>query len=65
MLIAVPEEDRVVEYRVEMPESLRLRFKSETTLNGTNMKEALLGFIGWYVGDRENPPERRQQCGGK
>lgn len=65
MLITVPEENRVVEYRLEMPESLRLRFKSETTLNSTNMKEALLGFIEWYVGDRENPPDKRQQRGGR
>lgn len=53
-------EEREVEYRFDMPESLRLRFKAETTLNGTNMKEALLGFIEWYVGDRENPPPRKQ-----
>lgn len=50
------DEEREVEYRFEMPQSLRLRFKAETTLNGTNMKEAILGFIEWYVGDRENPP---------
>lgn len=56
----MPEEEREVEYRFEMPASLRLRFKAETTLNGTNMKEALLGFIEWYVGDRENPPENSQ-----
>jgi len=57
----VPEKEKEVEYRFEMPELLRLRFKSETTLNGTNMKEALLSFIEWYVGDRENPPERKQR----
>jgi hypothetical protein len=56
-----PDEEREVEYRFEMPESLRLRFKAETTLNGTNMKEAILGFIEWYVGDRENPPQRKQR----
>lgn len=54
-------QEREVEYRFEMPESLRLRFKAETTLNGTNMKEALLGFIEWYVGDTDNPPARKQQ----
>lgn len=56
----MPEEEREVEYRFEMPESLRLRFKAATTLNATNMKEALLEFIEWYVGDRENPPENNQ-----
>jgi hypothetical protein len=59
----VPEsdEEREVEYRFEMPQSLRLRFKAETTLNGTNMKEAILGFIEWYVGDKENPPQPKQR----
>ena len=59
----MPESDvqREVEYRFEMPQSLRLRFKAETTLNGTNMKEAILGFIEWYVGDRENPPQPKQR----
>lgn len=57
----MPEEEKEVEYRFEMPKSLRLRFKSETILNGTNMKEALLGFIEWYVGDKDNPPERQQR----
>lgn len=55
------EEEREVDYRFEMPESLRLRFKVATTINGTNMKEALLEFIEWYVGDRDDPPDRRQQ----
>lgn len=54
-------EEREVEYRFEMPESLRLRFKAESTLNGTNMKEALLGFIEWYVGDTDAPPARKEQ----
>ena len=56
-----PDEEREVEYRFDLPESLRIRFKSETTLNGTNMKEALLGFIEWYVGDRDNPPPRSKR----
>ena len=56
-----PEEEREVEYRFEMPESLRLRFKADTTLNGTNMKEVLLSFIEWYVGDRENLPQNKQR----
>ncbi|MDV2994944.1 MAG: hypothetical protein N4J56_004598 [Chroococcidiopsis sp. SAG 2025] len=55
------DEQREVEYRFEMPQSLRLRFKAETTLDGTNMKEAILGFIEWYVGDRENPPQPKQR----
>ncbi len=54
------DEEREVEYRFDLPESLRIRFKSETTLNGTNMKEALLEFIEWYVGNRDNPPPRSQ-----
>lgn len=54
------EEEREVDYRFEMPESLRLRFKVATTINGTNMKEVLLEFIEWYVGERENPPDRRK-----
>lgn len=55
------DEEREVEYRFEMLQSLRLRFKAETTLNGTNMKEAILGFIEWYIGDRENPPQPKQR----
>lgn len=55
------EEDREVEYRFDLPESLRLRFKVATTINGTNMKEALLEFIEWYIGERENPPDRRKR----
>ncbi len=54
-------QDREVEYRFEISESLRVRFKAEATLNGTNMKEALLGFIEWYVGDRDAPPVRKEQ----
>ena len=54
------EEEREVDYRFEMPESLRLQFKVATTINGTNMKEVLLEFIEWYVGERENPPDRRK-----
>ena len=54
-------QEREVEYRFEMPESLRLRFKAEATLNGTNMKSALLGFIEWYVGDEDEPPARKKQ----
>lgn len=57
----MPEEDREVEYRFDLPESLRLSFKVATTINGTNMKEVLLEFIEWYVGDRENPPDRRKR----
>ncbi len=55
------EEDREVEYRFQIAESLRLRFKVATTINKTNMKDVLLEFIEWYVGDRDNPPDKREQ----
>lgn len=59
--IVSEQEEREVEYRFEMPEKLRQRFKAATSLEGTNMKEAILGFIEWYVGDKENPPENSQR----
>ncbi len=57
-----PEEGKEVEYRFEMPEKLRQRFKIATILNDSNMKEAILDFIRWYVGDRDNPPTNERQA---
>ena len=52
-------EEKQVEYRVLLPDSMRQRFKGMTAMNGTNMKDVLLDFIAWYIGDRKEPPENK------
>jgi hypothetical protein len=49
-------EDDLVAYRLELPDELRTQFKGMTAMNGTNMKDALIHFIEWYVGKRQQPP---------
>jgi hypothetical protein len=49
-------EDDFVAYRLELPDELRTQFKGMTAMNGTNMKDALIQFIEWYVGKRQQPP---------
>ena len=49
-------EDDLVAYRLELPDELRTQFKGMTAMNGTNMKDALIHFIEWYVGKRQTPP---------
>ncbi|MGB3655014.1 MAG: hypothetical protein WBA41_27935 [Rivularia sp. (in: cyanobacteria)] len=46
-------------YRLELPDGLRTQFKGMTAMNGTNMKDALIHFIEWYVGKQQLPPENK------
>ncbi len=46
-------------YRLELPDALRTQFKGMTAMNGTNMKDALIHFIEWYVGKQQLPPENK------
>jgi hypothetical protein len=52
-------EEKLVAYRLELPEELRTQFKGMTAMNGTNMKDALVNFVEWYVGKRPNPPQNK------
>lgn len=48
-----------IAYRLELPKKLRTQFKGMTAMNGTNMKDALIHFIEWYVGKRPNLPQNK------
>ena len=52
-------EEGLVAYRLELPDGLRTQFKGMTAMNGTNMKDALIHFIEWYVGKQQLPPENK------
>ncbi|MGB7380955.1 MAG: hypothetical protein WA959_30940 [Rivularia sp. (in: cyanobacteria)] len=59
-MFLVPEnEEGLVAYRLELPDGLRTQFKGMTAMNGTNMKDALIHFIEWYVGKQQLPPENK------
>ena len=56
-------EEGLVAYRLELPDGLRTQFKGMTAMNGTNMKDALIHFIEWYVGKQQLPENKLLNVG--
>jgi metal-responsive CopG/Arc/MetJ family transcriptional regulator len=54
-------EDRTVRVQVQMPESLRNKFKSVTAAEGQTMNEVILEFVEDYIETKteEKPSKKR------